>query len=173
MITPTKIIKFENLSLIRKENLHKKIVLAHGTFDFFHYGHFLHLKKAKTFGDILVVSLTADKFVDKGPGRPFYNQRIRSDYLASLKFVDYIVIANFKTGIEVINKLKPNIYAKGDEYKNFSKDYTKQIIKEVNVINKIGGSFKTTNEITCYGSKWINNIIFTNCGVAVNYDMTF
>ena len=106
MNVPTKIIEFKNLYLLRKKNAHKKIVLAHGTFDFFHYGHFLHLKKAKSFGDILVVSLTADKFVNKGPGRPFYQQKIRSDYLASLKFVDYIIIANFKTGIEVIKKLK-------------------------------------------------------------------
>jgi rfaE bifunctional protein kinase chain/domain/rfaE bifunctional protein nucleotidyltransferase chain/domain len=156
MNVPTKIIEFKNLYLLRKKNAHKKIVLAHGTFDFFHYGHFLHLKKAKSFGDILVVSLTADKFVNKGPGRPFYQQKIRSDYLASLKFVDYIIIANFKTGIEVIKKLKPDIYAKGNEYKNFSKDYTQQIVKEIKEINKIGGSFKTTNEITFSASNILN-----------------
>ena len=56
----------------------KKIVLCHGVFDVVHSGHLNYLKKAKQFGDILIISVTSDRFVNKGPGRPVFdiNQRI-------------------------------------------------------------------------------------------------
>ena len=91
----SKIIDFKELSKLRTFAKNKKIILAHGAFDFFHYGHFLHLKKAKSLGDILVVTLTADKFIKKGPGRPFYDQKTRLNYLKEINFIDHISIANF------------------------------------------------------------------------------
>ena len=51
-----------------------KIALAHGVFDLFHIGHLKHLREAKKFGTLLIVSLTRDKFVMKGPDRPYYNE---------------------------------------------------------------------------------------------------
>ena len=75
-MTNVKIIKEKDLTEIR--NTKKKIILAHGTFDFFHYGHLRHLKKAKKKADILVVSLTADKFIKKGTYRPLVPEKIRA-----------------------------------------------------------------------------------------------
>ena len=51
----------------------KKIVLCHGVFDLVHIGHIEHFQEAKNYADILIVSVTSDKFVNKGPGRPFFS----------------------------------------------------------------------------------------------------
>jgi len=151
-----KVIRFNELNSIRKKNKNLKITLVHGTFDFFHYGHFLHLKKSSSYGDILIVSLTADKFVQKGPGRPFYNEKIRLNYIKNFDFVNYILIANYPTAIEVINALKPNIYVKGSDYVDFKKDHTKQIVNEVKMLKKNNGKFITTNEKTFSASHLLN-----------------
>jgi cytidyltransferase-like protein len=75
-------------------------------------GHIRYLQRAKKEGDILFVSVTADKYVNKGPGRPVFNQQIRAENLAALECVDYVLISNDMTSIPVIENLKPTIYAK-------------------------------------------------------------
>lgn len=151
-----KIINFDELKKLRKKNKSKTIVLAHGTFDFFHLGHLKHLKKSKSFGDILVVSLTSDKFVKKGVGRPIYSDIQRATIIASLEFVDYVVIANSTSGVETIKNLRPNIYSKGAEYKNHSNDFTKKILLEINELKKYSGKELYTNEIVLSSSSLIN-----------------
>ncbi len=71
-----KIISFNELGILKKkyESKNKKIVLCHGTFDLIHVGHIKHFASAKKYADILVVSITSDKFVLKGPGRPIFNE---------------------------------------------------------------------------------------------------
>ena len=71
--------------LKKREHIKSKIVLCHGVFDLLHIGHIKYLEEAKTFGDILVVSLTPDNFVNKGPGRPVFHQELRADAINSLK----------------------------------------------------------------------------------------
>jgi len=153
-----KIIAISDLKSIRNKFKNKKINLAHGTFDFFHYGHLKHLKKAKKKGDILVVSLTADKFIKKGPGRPIYNEKNRAEIISSFEFVDFVVVVNSFSGVEVINLLKPDFYTKGIEYKNKSKDFTKKITLEEKSIKNIGGKLFYTNEPTMSSSALINQI---------------
>ena len=70
----------------------KKLVMAHGVFDLLHMGHVLHLKSAKSEGDILFLSITADQFVNKGPGRPVFSHHIRAEMLAALEYVDFVII---------------------------------------------------------------------------------
>ena len=96
----------------------KKIGLCHGVFDLVHYGHILHFETAKSNVDWLVVSVTKDNFVNKGPGRPYFtfNQRIK--FLKSLKVIDEVILSETKSAIESLNKVKPDIYFKGDEYKS-------------------------------------------------------
>ena len=151
-----KLIKFSKLGFLRKKYQSKKIVLAHGTFDFFHLGHLKHLKQSKIFGDILVVSLTSAKFVKKGIDRPIYNDFQRATIIASLEFVDYVVIVNSLSGVEIIKNLKPNIYSKGLEYKNHSSDITKKISLEIKELKKYGGKPLYTNKEVLSSSNLIN-----------------
>ena len=72
----------------------KRIVLCHGTFDLLHIGHIKHFKEAKKLGDILIVTLTSDKFVNKGPGRPHFNEGQRLEAISSLSAVDYVSLNN-------------------------------------------------------------------------------
>ena len=65
----------------------KKIVQCHGVFDLVHLGHIRHFNLAKKEGDILVVTITKDKYVKRGPGRPIFNERLRAEALASLAVV--------------------------------------------------------------------------------------
>ena len=95
-------LKFEDLEKFRTKNNKHKIVLCHGTFDLLHYGHLLHFKKAKDFGDILIVSITSDRYVNKGPNRPFYNQIQRLNQISFIETVDYVCLSNFQTGVEII-----------------------------------------------------------------------
>ena len=104
----------------------KKIVLCHGVFDLVHLGHIEHFKSAKKFGDYLIVSLTKDKFIKKGPGRPLFNELQRMEYLNNIKIVDQVIISNSESSIDVINLIKPDFYIKGPDYKDNIKDKTKK-----------------------------------------------
>ena len=88
-----KIISIENLQkiIVKEKNKGKKIVLCHGVFDLLHIGHIKHFKGAKNFGDILVVSLTPDIYVRKGPGKPAFSEKLRLEAVASLDVVNYVV----------------------------------------------------------------------------------
>ncbi len=92
------------------------VVLCHGCFDIVHPGHIRHLRFAAEQGDRLVVTLTADRFVNKGPGRPMFDERLRADNLAALSFVDWVVINDHPTAAELLEAIRPDIYVKGAEY---------------------------------------------------------
>ena len=70
----------------------KKIVHCHGVFDLLHIGHIKHFEAAKKMGDLLVVTLTADKYVNKGRGRPAFSENLRAEAVAALAAVDYVAI---------------------------------------------------------------------------------
>ena len=63
------------------------------------------------------MSVTSDKFVNKGPGRPMFHINERIKILSKIDLIDYIVISNSETAIKVIKDIKPNFYAKGKDYK--------------------------------------------------------
>jgi len=134
-----------------------KIVLAHGTFDLLHVGHIKHLKFAKKFGQKLIVSITADKFVKKGHGRPYFKEIYRKEMLESLEFIDYVFIVNDASAIPAIKTVKPDFYLKGEEYKDNSKDITKKIKKEKLEVKKYNGKVIYSNEIVYSSSNLINN----------------
>ena len=113
-----------------------KIVLTHGVFDLFHIGHLKHLKEAKKYGALLIVSLTRDKNVMKGPDRPYYNEKLRAEMLATLEFVDYVTFSNSKSAVDVIKKIKPDYYIKGKDYSNDKYDVTGKIKLEANEVKK-------------------------------------
>src|SRR3989344_3803950 len=75
----------------------KKVVQCHGVFDIVHLGHIRHFNLAKKEGDVLLVTITRDKFVKRGPGRPFFNEHLRAETLASLSVIDYVSILDSPT----------------------------------------------------------------------------
>ena len=92
---------------------HRITVLAHGCFDILHLGHIRHLKEAKSFGDYLVVSVTADKWVNKGIGRPHFTAEQRAEALRALDCVDEVYINDDEGCWDLIRKIKPAFYVKG------------------------------------------------------------
>ena len=108
----------------------KVVVQAHGTFDLLHLGHIRHLEAARKLGDILVVTVTADRFVNKGPGRPVFSAEMRAEMLASLEYVDWVSINDAADAVNTIEKIRPSIYIKGQDYQNPQGDVTGKITLE-------------------------------------------
>jgi rfaE bifunctional protein kinase chain/domain/rfaE bifunctional protein nucleotidyltransferase chain/domain len=137
-----KFINIKKLSKIIKEiRIKRKIIigLSHGVFDLVHLGHIFHFNEAKNKVDILIVSITSDKYVSKGPGRPFFSQEQRMEVISNLESVDYVVLSDSESSLDIINNLKPNIYFKGPDYRDNSKDFTKKIVQENNLVKKNNG----------------------------------
>ncbi len=153
--------KILDLKTLQKkiETLKKKkktIVQCHGVFDLLHIGHIKHLKKARELGDILVVTLTPDIYVNKGPGRPVFNQNLRTEALAALSSVDFVLINNTPTAANLIKIIKPDIYCKGQDYKDSSDDITGEIKNEIKELKKIKSKIVFTNELVQSSSSLIN-----------------
>ncbi len=141
--------------IINLKKKKKKIVLCHGVFDLLHIGHVTYFEQAKKFGDILVVSITDDKYVNKGPLRPVYNINQRISLIKKLSIVDFVVKSNFQTAKEVIEKIGPNYYCKGPDYKNKFK-YDENLRKEIYALRKSKGKFITVKHLKLSSSKLIN-----------------
>ena len=161
-----KIISTENLAKIisKFKKKGKKVVLCHGVFDLLHIGHINHFKEAKKLGDILVVTVTHDKYVNKGPNRPIFSLNTRMESIAALKDIDYVAPNIYSNAIQLIKILKPSIYCKGKDYKNYNLDTTNQIKKEALAIKSVGGRIVHTVTELFSSSKIINqtNLNLTN-----------
>lgn len=164
-----KILKINKINhIIKKKKIPKnKIILCHGVFDVLHIGHIRYLKFAKNYkigNNFLVVSVTADKYIDKGLGRPYFNERIRMEMLASLQFVDAVVLSNNFSAEYILKKIKPGFYIKGQDYKNNKEDKSGKIFLEKKAVERYGGKIDYSNEITFSSSKILNStdLIFNN-----------
>jgi rfaE bifunctional protein nucleotidyltransferase chain/domain len=131
------------------------IVHCHGCFDLMHPGHIKHFQAAKKMGNVLVVTISPDKYVDKGPGRPVFPQQLRAESIAALECVDYVAVNKWPTAENTIRLLKPDIYVKGQEFENLE-DATGKIQKEFKVIKEIGARIEYTNEIVFSSTKLLN-----------------
>ncbi len=134
----------------------KKSVLCHGTFDLVHLGHVKHFEDAKKLGDILIVSVTSDEFVFKGPNRPKFKIRQRMEMLSNIQLIDYVIESKSVSAIPIIKKIKPNIYCKGPDYKNHSNDISNNISKEVAAIKSVKGKIMYTKSDTFSSSELLN-----------------
>ncbi len=137
----------------------KKVVLCHGVFDLVHLGHIRHFKQAKKEADLLIVSITKDKHVKRGPGRPVFNEMLRAETLASLAMTDYVSIVDSPTATDFIKAIKPDFYAKGNDYKAKDKDVTGKIYEEEDAIESVGGRLLFTDDITFSSSHLLNSYI--------------
>jgi rfaE bifunctional protein nucleotidyltransferase chain/domain len=137
-------------------NQGKKIVQCHGTFDLIHPGHIYHFEEAKELGDVLVVTVTGEKHVNKGPGRPYFNDKMRSKNLAALECVDYVVVIPYPAAVEAIECVKPDIYCKGKEYIDRENDVTGNIHDDVATVEKLGGQVRYVGSVVFSSTKLLN-----------------
>ena len=131
-----------NMAIIKKEELSnllrtlhgKKIVFTNGCFDILHIGHAKYLKESKKFGDILIVGLNSDSSVKrlKGESRPINNEKDRAGLLDELKSVDYVVIFEEDSPVNLLDIIKPDVYTKGA-------DYTLETLPEAPTVINNGG----------------------------------
>ena len=126
------------------KNKDRKIVFTNGCFDILHLGHIKYLEIARDLGDVLILGLNSDKSVKriKGENRPINNQNDRAYILASLEVVDYVVIFDEDTPINLISLIQPDILAKGGDYDG-QKVVGQDIAKELKLINFIDGRSTT------------------------------
>ncbi len=133
-----------------------RIIQCHGVFDLLHPGHLRHFREAKAQGDLLVVSITPDRFVNKGPGRPAFPEHLRLESLAALADIDYVVLNDTPDAISAIQKIRPALYVKGSEYANHAADVTGKISEEATAVARNGGNIFYTNDIVFSSSSLLN-----------------
>jgi rfaE bifunctional protein nucleotidyltransferase chain/domain len=134
----------------------KVVAQAHGTFDLLHLGHVRHLQAARRLCDVLIVTVTADTFVNKGPGRPVFTEALRAEMLATLEYVGWVAINNSPDAVSAIQRLRPDIYIKGQDYQNPEGDITGKIGMEREAVEGVGGRIQFTDEMTFSSTELIN-----------------
>ncbi len=132
----------------------KNIVFTNGCFDLLHLGHIDYLSKAKSLGDILIVGLNTDQSVTKikGKDRPITDQKSRSSILASLFFIDAVILFDEETPKELIELVQPDILVKG-------KDYKEEEIVGYDIVKSRGGQIITLDFLPGYSTSLIENKI--------------
>jgi rfaE bifunctional protein nucleotidyltransferase chain/domain len=133
----SKIITLEKLAarLDEARKSEKKVVFTNGCFDILHAGHVRYLAAARAEGDLLVVGMNSDASVRliKGEKRPVIHQDHRAEVLASLGYVDYVVLYDAPHPLELIQALKPDVLVKGA-------DWTPETIIGSDFVKSKGGS---------------------------------
>lgn len=104
----------------RKDNSEKRVVFTNGCFDIMHVGHLRYLQEAAKLGDVLIVAINSDASVKrlKGSERPINSESDRVEMMCALGFVDYVVIFDEDTPLNIIKKIQPDILVKGGDYSN-------------------------------------------------------
>jgi D-beta-D-heptose 7-phosphate kinase/D-beta-D-heptose 1-phosphate adenosyltransferase len=142
-----KIVNLDKLKMLISymRSKEKCIVFANGCFDILHSGHIQLLKKAKSFGNILVVALNSDVSVRrlKGKNRPILSQDERVEIIAALEFVDYVMLFDDDTPSRILSEIQPDIVVKGKDY--IPQDY--QSMPEARIIKEYGGKIELVDMI--------------------------
>lgn len=135
----------ELLSTLNSEG--KRVVFTNGCFDILHAGHVSYLAKAREFGDLLIVGLNSDSSVKrlKGQSRPINSQNDRAMVLAGLSAVDFVVIFDEDTPLNLITAIKPDVLVKGADYEG-KQVVGSDIVGEVRLVEFLDGK-STTNLI--------------------------
>lgn len=151
-IIQSKILDWENLksNLARWRFKNQKIVFTNGCFDIIHRGHIEYMAQAADLGDVLIVGLNSDASVKmfKEKPRPIIDQNSRAMTLASLRFIDAIVLFDEKTPYELIKKIQPDILVKG-------KDYQEEDIVGADVVQAKDGQIETLELVDDYSTSKI------------------
>ncbi len=112
----------------------RTIVTTNGCFDILHVGHVRYLQATKAFADVMIVCLNSDVSVKKikGPDRPINNENDRAEILCALECVDYVVLFDESSPVDLLCEIKPDVYTKGA-------DYTIETLPEAKPVMQNGG----------------------------------
>lgn len=135
----------------------RRVVLCHGVFDLLHIGHIRHFGEARKHGDVLVVTVTPDKFVNKGANRPVFTDTLRMEAIAALDVVDHVAVNKWPTAVELLRLLRPDVYCKGGEYRADQVDAESHMLPEAAVARELGIEVQYTDDITFSSSHLLNN----------------
>jgi rfaE bifunctional protein nucleotidyltransferase chain/domain len=126
-----------------------KVVFTNGVFDLLHTGHISYLADAASLGTKLIIGLNSDASVrrlNKVPERPINDQDSRALLLASMLFIDAVVIFDEDTPLNLITTLLPDVLAKGGDYTIDTIVGAKEVMAnggEVEVISFVDGFSST------------------------------
>src|SRR5882672_4364418 len=134
----------------------KTIVQSHGIWDLIHPGHICHLEEASELGDVLVVTITADRHVHKGPGRPYFNEQLRLRSIAALECVSHVVLIPFPDAGPAIECVQPHIYCRGKEYEDPDFDLSGIVKTETEVVERAGGQIRFIGSVKYSSTKLLN-----------------
>ena len=126
----------------------RSVALCHGCFDILHCGHLRHIETAKAMADFLVVTVTPDCFVNKGPDRPVFREEQRAELLAGLQAVDWVCVSRWKSAVEIIRLVRPNLFVKGEEYESRAHLVNPNFFAEAKATEEVGGKVAFTRELT-------------------------
>ena len=146
-----KLLTGKALQTFRKTHEEQRVVFTNGCFDILHAGHVKYLREAAKLGEVLVVGLNSDSSVKrlKGESRPINSQNDRAEILCALGFVDYVVIFEEDTPLNLIQVIQPDVLVKGGDYtpdKVVGADFVKSRGGELFLIPFVEGK-STTNII--------------------------
>jgi rfaE bifunctional protein nucleotidyltransferase chain/domain len=158
----------EHLEQPRRQS--QKVVHCHGVFDLLHIGHIRYLQAARQLGDVLVVTVTADRFVNKGPHRPVFDERLRAEALAALDCVDFVAIHHCPTAMEALRVLRPDIYVKGGEFRD---QKTPELLREEAEAATLGVRVEFIDELRSSSSYLINQYLSPFSAEADQYLLGF
>ena len=137
----------------------KRVVHCHGVFDLLHIGHIRYFRQARQMGDVLVVTVTPDRFVDKGPHRPAFPEDLRVEGVASQDQVDFAAINTWATAEELLRFMKPDVYVKGSDFKSVDSDPTGKLQIEAKVCEELGIALRLTEDIVFSSTNLINRFM--------------
>jgi len=147
-----KLLTMDDLPRLRERFRDRRIVHCHGAFDLVHIGHLIHFEEARSLGDILVVTITADQHITKKRAVTF-TQEHRARQVAALEMVDYVAIIQEPTALSAIEALHPDVYVKGPEYADLTLDRNRSIYHEMRVLEGYGGRIHFTSGETFSSTK--------------------
>lgn len=126
----------------------RTVAQCHGCFDILHVGHLRHFEAARGLADVLVVTVTPDEFVSKGPGRPVFSGQQRAELLAGLVTIDLVALNRWPSAVETIRLVRPDIFIKGQEYETRAMQVNPNFIAEARAVEESGGRIVFTYEET-------------------------
>lgn len=130
--------------------------LCHGCFDIVHLGHIHHLRQASSLVDCLIVSITADEFVNKGPNRPIFSDQVRAEFIASIRYCDHAIVSHSETAELIISNLRPNVFFKGADYRSSADP---RVTAERALVESNGGRVILTDDMVMDSTSRIAQIV--------------